>query len=140
MKLLPLTLLLMWAAPARADVAVPQARTWRDGCAARIDEAARMIGLKPGARTSVIPLRREDGSPNPVQYVEYATVELKVTAGEDAERRPDEKWAVTAGGLLGRFQWFKRLHGRFGKIEASNRYAPPFKTALDDCLKMGEPK
>ena len=84
MKLALPTLLLVCAAPARADVAVPQAKTWRDGCAARIDAAAKKLGLRPGARASVLPLLRENGAKNPVQYVEYG---FRGAEGDSRRRR-----------------------------------------------------
>lgn len=71
MKLTPLTLLLVWAAPARADVEIELPPTWRDRCAERLDAAATAAGMRTGARRDTIPLLREDGSPNPMQLVEY---------------------------------------------------------------------
>ena len=133
MKAALLTLGFVCAAPARADVAVPPAAGWRDGCVARLDDAARRAALPAGARVSVIPLRQESGAPNPVQYVEYGWAGFAVTVGEEPERRPDASWKRHGG------VYFRRLHNRFGKIEGSN-WPAPFKTAVDDCLKMGESK
>jgi hypothetical protein len=140
-KAAPLALCLVWAAPARADVAVPQKKTWRDGCAARIDAAAEKAGMKPGARVSLISLRREDGTPNPVQYVEYATPDLRVEVGDEPESRPDQAWHVameqTNVYVHGHFYSFRRYHNRFAKIEGGGQR---FRAALDECLQMGESK
>jgi hypothetical protein len=141
-KLTPLTLLFVCAAPARADVAVPQAKTWRDGCAARLDAAAQRLGLEPGARASLIPLRHEDGTPNPVQYVEYASAGFLLTVGEEPESRPDTPWMfykVMDGPRNHEPARFRRLHNRFAK--ANRRQLPQvFIDALDECLQMGESK
>jgi len=137
-KLAPLTLLFVCAAPAGADVAVPRAKTWRDGCAARLDAAAKQAGLKPGARASLIPLRRENGVPNTVQYVEYTTTEFSAVAGDEPEPRPDTAWRLTDLFLGGHVR-FRRLHNRFAKIEGNGPWMP-FRTALDECLQMGESK
>jgi hypothetical protein len=149
-KAVPLALCLVWAAPARADTAVPEAaKTWRDGCSVRIDAAAKRLGLQPGARTSTIPLRRENGAKNPLQYVEYGGTNFTVTAGDDSEPRPDAQWARSSRNvdpLVGSSHedatWFRRLRSRFGKIEGafSQAAAREFKSALDECLQMGEPK
>ena len=131
------TLSLVCGAPAYADVAVPEAPGWRDGCVARIDEAARQIGLAPGARITVFPLVREDGTPNPVRYVQYGSGALEVTVGEETERRADVGWHV-AERETNRASLFRRYHGRFAKmLNTENRV---LKRALDDCLKMGESK
>lgn len=136
MKLAPLALLLV-CAPAAADVAVPQARTWRDGCAARIDEVAKKLGLPQRARTSTLPLLREDGAANPLQYVEYATSSFKLSVGQESDARPDLAWWRSEDGSV----LFRRLHQRFAKIEEDDdRIALRFRAALDDCLKMGESK
>ena len=132
MKLTPLTLLFVWAAPASADVAIKLPPNWRDGCAARLDVAAQSIGLPRGAHAYLIELLREDGSPNRVQYVEYATAQFDVVAGDDAERHGDKPWTTAAA------RRFRRYHGRFAKMDAAAN--PVFQTALDDCLKMGEAK
>ena len=148
---MPLALLFVWAAPARADTAVPQAKTWRDGCAARLDAAAKNLGLRPGARASLIPLRREDGTANPVQYVQYGSGDFTATAGDESETRPDIAWKRTgyAGGetIQGeptppKWTWFRRLHNRFGKMEGSfsGLLEREFRRALDECLQMGEAK
>ena len=141
MKAAPLTLLLVWAAPARADIALPQPaakKAWAASCAARIDEAAEKLGFKPGARVSVIPLRHEDGTPNPVLRVEYApSLHFVVTVGEDGERLPDMGWQWR---LIERPYFhgyrFRRYHGRFALIFEN----PDFMAATDDCLNMGESK
>jgi hypothetical protein len=126
--------MLVLASPAFADVAVPQplGKTWRDGCAARLDEAAKTAGLPTGAQSRLLPLLHEDGSPNPVQYVEYATPHFRAVAGEESEPRADQAWR-------GREVQFRRYHNRFAKIEGL-AYVKPFKAALDECLKMGDLK
>jgi hypothetical protein len=140
-KAAPLTLLLVWAAPARADVAVPSApkkKTWRDGCVVRIDAAAKAAGLPDTARITVVPLLHEDGSPNPVLYVEYGVGDFTARVGEEPETRPDQSWR--GGYDFDRTYEFRRYHNRFATISGT---APPradFRRALDDCLKMGEPK
>jgi len=156
-KAAPLTLVLLsWAAQARADVAVPEPaanRSWRDGCVARLDAAAKRLGLAPRARITMIPLVRDDGSPSPVQYVEFGREDFTATAGEDDEARPDAPWTRTRyrgrhgtnlGGdsLSSSATWFRRMNNRFGKIEGlfSTAAEREFKLALDDCLKMGESK
>jgi hypothetical protein len=121
------------ASPAFADIAAPQAKMWRDGCAARLDEVAQKLGLPTGARASVIPLRHENGTPNPVQYVEYATPQFRVMAGDEPEPRPDQPWHGNA-------VMFRRFHNRFAKIERAPKAASSFKEALDECLKMGDLK
>jgi hypothetical protein len=131
-KAAPLALLFVWAAPARADVAVKLPPTWRDGCAARLDAAAQSVGLPRAARAYLIQLLREDGTPNPVQYVEYATAQFDVVAGDDSERRADKPWTTAAA------RRFRRYHGRFAKMDTAAN--PVFRTALDDCLQMGESK
>jgi hypothetical protein len=140
-KHVPLALCLVWAAPARADVAVPRAKTWRDGCAARLDEAAKKAGLKPGARVSLIPLRRENGTPNQVQYVEYGAGHFTVTAGDEPEARPDKPWKTKQTLDDGEVE-FRRLHNRFAKMidMPAGLIAGYFRAALDDCLQMGETK
>jgi hypothetical protein len=125
-------LLIVIATPAFADVAVPQAKTWRDGCAARLDEAAKAAGLPTGAQSRLLPLLHEDGTPNPVQYVEYATTHFRAVAGDESEPRPDQAWR-------GREVLFRRYHNRFAKIEGVG-LVKPFKAALDECLKMGDLK
>ncbi len=138
MKLAPLAVCLACAAPALADVAVPEPAakpTWADSCAARIDDAAKKLGLAPGARVSVIPLLREDGSPNPVRYVEYApSPRSLVTVGDDAEHHADMEWKrETKHGLE---TDFRRYHGRFAALERGRA----FMAVADECLKMGEPR
>src|SRR5581483_1777613 len=125
------TLMIVWGAPAFADVAVPDAGDWRDGCAARIDEAARQLGLLPGARVNVFPLVHEDGTPNPVRYVQYGSGELELTVGEETERRPDVGWHA-AEREPNRSSLFRRRHGRFAKmLNTDNRV---LKRALAECL------
>jgi hypothetical protein len=143
MKAVPLALCLVWAAPGRADVAVKLPPTWRDRCAERLDVAAAKAKLPAGARRDAIPLLREDGSPNPMQLVEYGSPEA-VTAmvGNEDERRKDKRWTVTshAGGKPF-VEWFRRAHGMFAKLTLSNpTLLEPFRAALDDCLQMGESK
>ena len=142
MKLTPLTLLLVCAAPARGDVAVPQKKTWRDSCAARIDAAAQKLALPAGARASVIPLRHEDGSANPVEYVEYAKGGYQLTVGDEPEKRPDQQWMLfkrmDGPRYDGPMLW-RRFHNRFAK--ANRPHLPQlFIEALDECLQMGESK
>lgn len=135
-------LTLVFSSVAWADVAVPMpaAKTWRDGCAARIDEAAKKAGLPPGAHSRVIRLLHEDGTPNPVQYVEYATPKISVTVGEDAEPHPDT--LTTSYSLDGSTTWFRRLHNRFSKITFAYKSpgADQLRAGVDECLKMGELK
>jgi hypothetical protein len=142
-KLALLTLILVCAAPARADVAVKLPPTWRDRCAAAIDDAAQTMGLPTGARQDVLPLLREDGTPNPVHYVEYAAADgIHVLTGNDSEARADKPWTLTAqhGGKPARF-WFRRAHGHYAKLSLAGPWSEkPMKAALDDCLKMGESK
>jgi hypothetical protein len=142
-KLTPLTLLFVCAAPARADVAVKLPPTWRDRCAERIDEAARQAKLPAGARRDAIPLLREDGSPNPMQLVEYGAPDaVTASVGNETERRRDKHWTVTghAGGKPF-VEWFRRSHGLFAKLTLANpALLAPFKAALDECLQMGESK
>lgn len=142
MKLAPLTLLFVCAAPARADVAIKLPPTWRDQCAERLDAAATAAGMRAGARRDVLPLLREDGSPNPMQIVEYGYGNLSATAGNESERRTDKAWTNTTHAHGKSFiQWFRRAHGMFAKLTLDDqRLEKPFKAALDDCLKMGEPK
>jgi hypothetical protein len=133
--------------PAHADTTLPPSATvksWTDACAARIDLAAQKSHWGPGARALSIPLLHEDGSPNPVRYVEYAVLEadLILRAGEDAEALPDQGWGVKRdpaatrpgdGPLM-----FRRYHGRFAMV---SRFAfAQFRSALDECLKTGEMK
>jgi acyl-CoA reductase-like NAD-dependent aldehyde dehydrogenase len=142
-KLAPLTLLCVCAAPARADVAVELPPTWRDRCAGAIDAAAQKMGLPAGARRDVLPLLREDGTPNPVHYVEYAAADgIHVLTGNDSERRADKSWTLTLqeGGKPARF-WFRRAHGYYAKLTLSGPWSEKaMKAALDECLKMGESK
>jgi len=141
-KHVPLALCLVWAAPARADVSVKLPPTWRDRCAERIDAAATAPGMRAGARRDVLPLLREDGSPNPMQIVEYGYGNLSATAGNENERRKDKAWTNTTPAHGKSFiQWFRRAHGMFGKLTLDDqRLEKPFKTALDECLQMGEAK
>ncbi|MGZ3425265.1 MAG: hypothetical protein ACXVCV_01395 [Polyangia bacterium] len=143
MKLTPLALLFVWAAPARADVSAKLPPTWRDRCAERLDAAATATGLPAHARRDAIPLMREDGSPNPMQLVELGSPDA-VTAmvGNETESRKDKPWTVTshAGGKPF-VEWFRRAHGMFAKLTLANPlFVKPFKAALDDCLQMGESK
>ena len=154
MKTAPLTLLLAWAVQAHADTTLPTTATgkrvsWADSCAARIDAAAKALGFKPGARVSPIPLRHEDGKPNPVQYVYYAADYFTATAGEDSEQRPDAPWKLKQtdidrieGSSSTESTWFRRLHNHFAKLEGSLRkpVEHQFLIALDECLQMGELK
>jgi hypothetical protein len=140
-KAVPLALCLVWAAPARADTAVPQAakkRTWRDGCVVRIDAAAKAAGLPAGARISVVPLLHEDGSPNPVLYVEYGVGEFTARVGEEPEPRPDQSWRT--GYALDETYEFRRYRNRFATLSGTAPPSSNFRRALDDCLKMGESK
>lgn len=144
MKLALSTLLLVCAAPARGDVSVKLPATWRDQCAERIDAAAVEAGLPAGARRDVMPLLREDGSPNPMQLVEYGEPGNGVMAmvGNEDRLRHDKPWTMSshAGGKA-YVEWFRRAHGLFAKLTLLNTSArKQFQTALDDCLKMGEPK
>ena len=144
MKLAPLTLSLVCAAPAFADVSIRLPATWRDSCAVRLDAAAAAAGLGGRARRDSLPLLKEDGSPNPMQLVEYGDASSGLTAmvGNENERRADKPWTLTAHRGAKPFQeWFRRSHGVFAKLTLANP-APRelFKAALDDCLKMGESK
>ncbi len=142
MKLTPLTLLFVWAAPARADVSIKLPPTWRDQCAERLDAAATAAGLDAHARRDVVPLLREDGSPNPMQLVELGSGNLVAMVGNDTEPRKDKAWTNTTHAHGKAFiQWFRRAHGMFAKLTLEDqRFEKPFKAALDDCLKMGEAK
>ena len=144
MKAAPLALCLVWAAPAGADVSIKLPPTWRDQCAERLDAAATAAGMPTGARRDTIPLLREDGSPNPMQLVEYGDAGSAVMAmvGNESERRPDKPWArkSQAGGKPF-VEWFRRAHGMFAKLTLGNpSVMRPFRAALDECLKMGETK
>ena len=144
MKLAPLTLLFVCAAPARADVAIKLPPTWRDQCAERLDAAATAVGMRAAARRDSIPLVREDGSANPMQLVEYGEPGSAVMAmvGNENEHRADKSWMFTshAGGKAF-VEGFRRAHGMFAKLTLGNpTLRKPFQAALDDCLKMGEPK
>lgn len=144
MKLAPLTLLFVCAAPARADVSIKLPPTWRDQCAERLDAAATAAGMHTGARRDTIPLLREDGSPNPMQLVEYGDAGSAVMAmvGNESEHRPDKPWTLksqTGGKPF--VEWFRRAHGMYAKLTLGNPLVmKPFRAALDDCLKMGEAK
>jgi hypothetical protein len=143
MKLAPVALLLV-CTPAGADVAIKLPATWRDRCAERLDAAATAARMPPGARRDTIPLLREDGSPNPMQLVEYGNAGGPVTAmvGNENERRPDKQWTrkSQAGGRAF-VEWFRRAHGMYAKLTLANpSLMKPFRDALDDCLKMGEAK
>ena len=143
MKLTPLTLLFVCAAPARADVAVKLPPTWRDQCAERLDAAATKMGLSARAKRDTIPLLREDGSPNPMQLVQLVGGDVDAVVGNDTELRPDKPWTTTTHGAHGKtlLKWFRRAHGMFAKLTAGGvDLVPPFKAALDDCLQMGESK
>jgi hypothetical protein len=141
-KLAPLTLLLVCAAPARADVAIKLPPTWRDQCAERLDTAAAEVGLSAHARRDSIPLLREDGSPNPMQVVELGGGAVTAVVGNEDELRKDKAWANTTHAHGKSFiQWFRRAHGMFAKLTvADGNMVKPLKAALDDCLKMGEAK
>jgi hypothetical protein len=139
------TLLLVCAAPVRADVSIKLPPTWRDQCAERIDAAATGLGMRPAARRDAVPLLREDGSPNPIQFVEYGAsgAGITVLVGNENEKRGDKPWTLTKRQDGGKpyVEWFRRAHGMFAKMTVA--YEPlrkPFQAALDDCLKMGEPK
>lgn len=135
MKAAPIALLLA-TTPALADVAVKLPATWRDRCADKIDEAARAVGLEPGAQRMLVPLLREDGTPNPVEYVVYAQPTFSVTVGSDAEPRPDAAWKRSHDGRA--FSLFRRWHHRFGLMMNSDRRE--LRGAIDQCLEMGEAK
>jgi hypothetical protein len=141
-KLVPLTLLLVCAAPASADVSIKLPPTWRDQCADRLDEAAKTAGLQSRARRDAVPLLREDGSPNPMQLVEFGSGNLTAMVGNDTEPRKDKSWTNTTHAHGKAFiQWFRRAHGLFAKLTLEDPLLEkPFKAALDDCLKMGESK
>ncbi|HEX9103121.1 MAG TPA: hypothetical protein VF997_13005, partial [Polyangia bacterium] len=118
--------------------------TWRDQCAERLDAAANAAGMRAGARRDTVPLLREDGSPNPMQLVEYGDAGSAVMAmvGNENERRRDKPWTMKsqAGGKAF-VEWFRRAHGMFAKLTLGNpAVLKPFQAALDDCLKMGEAK
>lgn len=142
MKLTPLTLLFVCAAPARADVAIKLPPTWRDQCAERLDAAASEVGLSAHARRDAIPLLREDGSPNPMQLVEIGGGDVTAVVGNEDELRKDKPWTNTTHAHGKAFiQWFRRAHGMFAKLTVGgSNVVKPFKAALDDCLKMGEAK
>jgi hypothetical protein len=141
-KLALLTLGFVCAAPARADVAVKLPPTWRDACAERLEQAAAAAGFSGQARRDVVPLLREDGSPNPMQLVEFGHGNLSATVGNDTEPRKDKQWTNTTHAHGKSFiQWFRRAHGMFAKLTLDDSaLEKPFKAALDDCLKMGESK
>lgn len=144
MKLALPTLLLVCAAPAHADVSVRLPPTWRDSCAVRIDAAAAAAGILGHARRDSLPLVKEDGSPNPMQLVEFgdASSGLMAMVGNEDQRRTDKPWTLTAHhGGKAFTEWFRRSHGIFAKLTMVNTTPRElFKAALDDCLKMGEPK
>jgi hypothetical protein len=137
-----LTFCFAWAMPAHADTTLPQPATgksWAEPCAARIDAAAKSVGLKPGAKVSLIPLVHENGKANPVRYVEYTDdYLLSVSVGDDAERLPDQSWTVSTP-LVDWAYLFRRYKHRFGKIQASD-HIEQFQIAVDACLKMGDRK
>ena len=139
-----LTWSLVCAAPAYADVAVKLPPTWRDACALRLDAAAAAAGLPGHARRDSLPLVKEDGSPNPMQLVEFgdSSSGLMAMVGNEDQRHADKAWTLTAHhGGKAFTEWFRRSHGIFAKLTLVNT-APRelFMSALDDCLKMGEPK
>jgi hypothetical protein len=144
MRLALFTLGLVWGAPAYADVAVKLPPTWRDRCATRIDAAAAAAGLQGRARRDSLPLVREDGSPNPMQLVEFgeAGSGLMAMVGNEDERRADKPWTLTVQhGGKAFSEWYRRAHGMFAKLTlGSSAPRELFKAALDDCLKMGESK
>lgn len=143
MKLAPLTLLFVCAAPARADVSIKLPPTWRDRCAERLDAAATEVGLSAQARRDTIPLLREDGSPNPMQLVQLVGGDVDALVGNDTESRADKAWTRTTRGAHGKtlLKWFRRAHGMFAKLTiGGGNLEKPLKAALDDCLKMGEAK
>ena len=143
MKLTPLTLLFVCAAPARADMAVKLPPTWRDRCAERLEAAATAVGLSARARRDTIPLLREDGSPNPMQLVQLGGGDILAAVGNETELRKDKPWQLTTHGVHGKafIQWFRRAHGMFAKLTiGGSNLEKPFKAALDDCLQMGESK
>jgi hypothetical protein len=143
-KLTPLTLLFVCAAPARADVAVKLPPTWRDRCADRLEAAATEVGLSARARRDTIPLLREDGSPNPMQLVQLGGGDVLATVGNETELRKDKPWHLTThGGVHGKAfpEWFRRAHGMFATLKIGGvSLEKPFKAALDECLQMGESK
>ncbi len=143
MKLAPLALLFVWAAPARADVSIQLPSTWRDRCGERLEAAAMEVGLSARARRDTIPLVREDGSPNPMQLVQLGGGDVLATVGNETELRKDKPWELTRHGAHGKalLQWFRRAHGMFAKLTVGGGdQVKPFRAALDDCLKMGEAK
>jgi hypothetical protein len=88
---------------------------------------------------------REDGTPNPLQFVEYGAsgAGITVMVGNENERRRDKPWAVTKSQAGGKpfVEWFRRAHGMFAKMTVANpALQKPFQAALDDCLQMGESK
>ncbi|HEY2743711.1 MAG TPA: hypothetical protein VGL86_03780, partial [Polyangia bacterium] len=141
-KLALLTLGFVCAAPARADVSAQLPPTWRDQCAERLEQAATAAGLPGQARRDVVPLLREDGSPNPMQVVEFGRGNLSASVGNETERYKDKQWTNTTHAHGKSFiQWFRRAHGMFAKLTlADPALTQPFKAALDDCLQMGESK
>jgi hypothetical protein len=143
-----LTFCIAWAMPAHADTSLPtpatgKSNSWADACAARIDAVARTLKLKPGAKVVVYPLKREDGKPNLVRYVEYVGEEFEqITVGDDASGQyprsgSRDRWEASDD-LDGSF-WYRLHKNRFGKIHV-NTYEEQFKLAVDECLKMGEGK
>jgi hypothetical protein len=79
-----------------------------------------------------------------MQLVEYGDARSGVMAmvGNENEHRPDKPWmrASHAGGKA-YVEWFRRAHGMYAKLTLGNpSVMKPFRDALDDCLKMGEPK
>ena len=98
--------------------------------------------MRAGARRDTLPLLREDGSPNPMQLVEYGDAGSGVMAmvGNENERRRDKAWARTKSQAGGKafVEWFRRAHGMFAKLTLGNPSAlKPFQAALDDCLQHG---
>jgi hypothetical protein len=135
---------------AHADVAVPTpGGSWVRQCADKLDDAARRVGLRAGARVVEYPLRHEQGTLNRVDYVEWASDGFSVLAGKDADDHADAPWKMNQ---MHRYTdelgdrtfktWFRRASHHFGKIEGqfSELASREFKVALDECLKMGDPK
>jgi hypothetical protein len=149
MKLAPLALLFVWAAPSRADVSLPapaQAGSWLDVCSTRIDATARSLELAGAARRGQTPYVHEDGTPNPVREVSYGVLvgpsHVELTVGEEAERRPDKTWRQSrpAAGVP-YIEYFRRRNGRYARLSTDRgNWARAFKATLDECLEMGDPK
>lgn len=157
MKRALLTLCLAWAAPAHADTSLPSpagAGSWGDRCAKRLDRAATTVQLTASpAQASVLPLVREDGSPNPIQRVDLAAEEgVWISTGTDSEALADKAWTQTLTLIASKPRnsydttWFRRSNHVWAKLflhhaaPVRQREVRVLREALDDCLKMGDPK